>query len=195
VTVTHEHTKDADFIVPDSREGWVKLLEEVLRAYFETGKSFTYSTILVRGKGEPIKGFGGVASGPLELIKGIEQIGNVLRQRAGKKLRSIDVLDICNIIGSIVVSGNVRRSAQIAVGDSDDVLFLRAKRWDLGNIPNWRAMSNNTVAADTFAYLSPDFWQGYNGNGEPYGLFNKRLAQTQGRLGEYIDDKCLVPNP
>ena len=195
VTITHEQSKDADFITPDSREGWVKTLEEVLRSFFETGKSFTYSTILVRGKGEPIKGFGGVASGGGELVKGIELITQVLRKREGKKLRSIDVLDICNIIGSIVVSGNVRRSAQIAVGNSDDILFLRAKRWDLGNIPNYRSMSNNTISADTYDYLLDEFWQGYHGNGEPYGLFNRRLSQTFGRLGEVIQDNCLVPNP
>lgn len=195
VTVTHVASKDADFIVPDSREGWVKLLKQVLDAYFVTGKSFTYSTILVRGKGEPIKGFGGKASGPLPLIDGMTKVSNVFKSREGKKLRSIDVLDIANIIGSIVISGNVRRSAQIAVGDSDDILYLRAKRWDLGNIPNWRAFSNNTVAADAADYLSDEFWQGYEGNGEPYGLFNQRLSQTFGRLGDYIEDKCEVPNP
>lgn len=74
-------------------------------------------------------------------------------------------------------------------------MYLRAKRWDLGNIPNWRAFSNNTVAADSFDYLSDDFWEGYNGNGEPSGLFNQRLSQNQGRLGDYIDDKCELPNP
>lgn len=45
-----------------------------------------------------------------------------------------------NIIGSIVVAGNVRRSAQIAIGDAEDLQFLNAKRWDKGNVPNWRAM-------------------------------------------------------
>ena len=195
VTVSHERTNDTDYIVSDKREGWVALLEHVLDAYFKTGKSFTYSTILVRGKGEKIKKFGGLASGPLPLIEGITKISTVLKSREGKKLRSVDVLDIANIIGSIVVSGNVRRSAQIAVGDSDDVLFLRAKRWDLGNIPNWRAFSNNTVSADTHDYLLDDFWAGYEGNGEPYGLFNERLSQTYGRLGDLIEDHCELPNP
>ena len=37
-------TKDADFIVPDSREGWIELLGKVLDSYFYTGKSFSYST-------------------------------------------------------------------------------------------------------------------------------------------------------
>lgn len=195
VVITHEKRNDADFIVPDSRQGWVELLRRVLTAYYETGKSFSYSTILVRGAGEPIKGFGGTASGPDILVQGIQQISNCFRNREGKKLRSIDVLDICNIIGSIVVAGNVRRSAQVALGDPDDYLYLRAKRWDLGNIPNWRAMSNNSIYADDFDHLSASLWDGYNGNGEPYGLMNLPLARSKGRLNEDIKDACEGGNP
>ena len=109
VKITHTNTKDAGFIVPDSREGWINLLRKVMRSYFTNGKSFSYSTILVRSYGEKINGFGGTASGPGILVDGITNICKVMEGRAGKKLRSIDVLDICNIIGSIVVAGNVRR--------------------------------------------------------------------------------------
>jgi len=195
VSVSHEKTNDADYIVPDSREGWVKLLKKCLKSYFYTGESFTYSTILVRSSGEGIKGFGGKASGPAILIEGIEKIGEVIREREGKKLRSLDVLDICNIIGSVVVAGNVRRSAEIAVGDPDDYLFLRAKRWDLGNVPNWRAMSNNTIYADSYDHISETVWKGYDGSGEPYGFFNLPLAQKYGRLQDKRKDKCEIVNP
>lgn len=99
----------ADFIVPDTREGWVKLLGKVLKSHFYTGKGFSYSTQLIRSKGAPIKGFGGTSSGPEILCQGIDDINRVLNKRSGKKLRPIDCLDIMNIIGSIVVSGNVRR--------------------------------------------------------------------------------------
>ncbi len=195
VSIICENTKDADLILADSRAGWVRLLHYVLKCYFETGKSFSYSTILIRGAGEPIKRFGGVASGPQILIDGITKICSVFDSRVGKKLRSIDVLDICNIIGSIVVSGNLRRSAQICLGDPDDYLFLRAKRWDLGDIPSWRALSNNTIYADDFNHISDDVWAGYLGNGEPYGLFNLPLAQTHGRIGEKIKDNVEGLNP
>jgi len=195
VKVTHEKTNDTDFIVPDSRKGWVKLIKKVLKSHFFTGESFGYSTILVRSKGEVIKGFGGKASGPGILIEGIDNICEVLRSREGKKLRSIDVLDICNIIGSVVVAGNVRRSAEIAVGDPDDYLYLRAKRWDLGNIPNWRAMSNNSIYADSFDHISETVWKGYDGSGEPYGFFNLPLAQKYGRLGDKKKDRCEIVNP
>lgn len=189
-------TKDADFIVPDTREGWIKLLGKVLKAHFYKDEGFTYSTQLIRTKGAPIKGFGGVASGPEELCWGMEQISNILNSRAGLKLRPIDCLDIMNIIGYIVVSGNVRRSAQIAIGDHDDLDFLKAKRWDLGNIPNWRAMSNNSIVCDNTEDLSKEFWDTYN-EGEPYGLINLELSRKIGRTGDirYPDPNVAVFNP
>ena len=105
--VTRKDTKDADFIVPDSREGWVKLLGKVLKAHFYSGQNFTYSCTLLRSKGAPIKSFGGLASGPEVLCDGLEKISGILNKRVGQKLRSVDALDIMNIIGMIVVSGNV----------------------------------------------------------------------------------------
>lgn len=196
IKIKRTDSKDADFIVPDTREGWVKLLGKVLKSYFYSGTGFTYSTQLIRTKGAPIKGFGGVASGPEELCWGMEQISKILESRKGLKLRPIDALDIMNIIGYIVVSGNVRRSAQIAVGDYDDLEFLKAKRWDLGNIPNWRAMSNNSVACDDITLLPKEFWDTYN-EGEPYGLINLRLSRLIGRTGDtrYPDKNVKIYNP
>ena len=196
---TRIDNESADFIVPDTREGWVQLLGKTLKAAFlaKERHTFTYSTQLVRGKGAPIKGFGGVASGPEDLCQGIERISTVLLNRAGKKMRPVDCLDIMNIIGAIVVAGNVRRSAQLAIGDCDDVEYLLAKRWDLGTIPSWRAMSNNSVACDDISDLHEFFWDGYSGKGEPYGLINLGLSQTVGRLGEteYADPDVVAYNP
>ena len=100
------------------------------------------------------------------------------------------MLDICNIIGRIVVSGSSRRSAQIAIGDPDDILFLKAKNWGSGNVPAWRANSNNSIYADAYDEILPELWKGYDGTGEPYGLVNRKLARTYGRLGE----KSLDPS-
>ena len=195
VKITVKNTNDADFIVSDSREGWVRLLSKVLEACFVTGKPFNYSTVLVRSAGKPIGGFGGTASGPEILVEGIEKIIGVIKEREGKKLRSIDVLDIANIIGSVVVAGNVRRSAEIALGDPDDYLYIKAKRWDLGNIPNWRAMSNNTIYCDSYDHIAEGVWDGYAGNGEPYGFFNVMLSSKFGRTGEKAKENCEGTNP
>ena len=198
-TPTRQDNASADFIVPDSREGWVQLLGKTLKAAFLANHktTFTYSTQLIRSAGAPIKGFGGTASGPEILVKGITEISSVIEARKGKQLRSVDILDIMNIIGSIVVAGNVRRSAQIALGDSDDIEYLNAKRWDLGNIPHWRAMSNNSIVWDGKSELPEEFWAGYEGKGEPYGLINLELSRKVGRLNEteYPDPDVIVYNP
>ncbi len=197
VKVVRDDVNDADFIVPDSREGWVDLLKKVLEASFKTGEGFSFATHLVRSKGSKIKGFGGTASGPQDLVIGMLDINTILNSRSGKRLRPIDCLDIMNIIGKIVVAGNVRRSAQIALGDYDDIEFLRAKRWDLGGIPNWRAMSNNSVICDNTDDLLDEFWEGYKGNGEPYGLINLSASRRMGRVGEvqYPDPDVMGYNP
>ena len=196
---TRMDVADADFIVPDSREGWVALLGKTLKAAFlsDKKKTFTFSTMNIRGKGAPIKGFGGTASGPEDLCWGIAKISEVLEKRAGRVLRPIDCLDIMNIIGAVVVAGNVRRSAQIAIGDADDVEYLLAKRWDMGNIPSWRAMSNNSVVCNDIKDLHEYFWDGYEGKGEPYGLINLKLSRKMGRLGEtqYPDPDVQGYNP
>lgn len=185
VVIKRLDQNDADFIVPDSREGWVELLRRVLEASFVTGKGFSFATHLIRSKGSPIKGFGGVASGPEDLVWGMMEINNLLNEKDGDYLTPTDCLDIMNIIGRIVVAGNVRRSAQIAIGDATDTEYLRAKRWDLGNIPNWRAMSNNSVVCSNIDELPEQFWEGYKGNGEPYGLINLEAARKMGRTGEF----------
>lgn len=191
----------ADFIVPDTREGWVELLGRTLESAFGSNKripvGFSYSTQLIRGKGSPIKSFGGVASGPEDLCWGIGEIARVLEGRAGDQLRPIDCLDIICIIGAIVVAGNVRRSAIICIGDMDDRQYLNAKRWDLGGIPSWRGNSNNSVVCNDIKFLPSEFWDGYTGNGEPYGLINLKLARSCGRLGQtmYRDRKVRGFNP
>jgi ribonucleoside-triphosphate reductase (thioredoxin) len=190
--ISRVDSTDVGFIVPDNREGWVELLRKVLTSYFYTGESFTYSTMSIRSKGAKIKTFGGVASGPEILVTGIRNICKVLDSRAGKKVRPIDCLDIMNNIGQIVVSGNIRRSAQIALGDSNDIDFLRAKRWDLGYIPNWRSMSNNSVVCNNIEDLPDIFWDSYTGNGEPYGLINLENCRNYGRMCERVKDHSVI---
>ena len=194
VVITHQFTKDADFIVPDSREGWCELLRRALESHFVTGKSFTYSTYCVRGAGIPIVGFGGVSSGPVELIKLIDRIGQILSPRAGKSVRPLDAADVLCAIAEMVVSGNVRRSSIIIIGDPWDKEFLKAKRWDLGTIPSYRGKANFSVICDDVEDLHPSFWLTYL-HGEPFGIVNRTNIQKYGRMGELKPDKAEGVNP
>ncbi len=187
-----KNTKDADFIVPDSKEGWAELWRRILEAYLITGKSFTYSTVCIRSSGEPLKTFGGIAPGPKPLVDGAELLCKVLNSREGKKLRTDDIADIICIGGAIVKSGGIRRTALILGGDVDDMSYLNLKRWDLGILPSYRSNSNNSLLCSNFSHLSDKFWDGYNGNGEPYGLINLKTSKKYGRLGEEEIDGFIL---
>jgi intein/homing endonuclease len=195
-------TNDADFIVPDSKEGWCELFKRVLQAYLETGRSFSWSPICIRKEGEPLKRFGGIAPGDKPLIEGISLLCGVLNNRQGKKLRTQDVADIICIGGEIMKSGGIRRTALILGGDVDDTAYLLLKRWDLCNIPYYRSNSNNSLLTSKFEYLSSKFWDGFSGNGEAYGLLNLFLARKYGRIGEtefdgfsLFDPNVIIFNP
>ena len=197
--IQREDSDDVDFIVPDNREGWVKLLSKILKRYFYTGKDMKYSTRCIRSKGKLIKSFGGVASGSEILVQGMNSICTILNNRYGKKLRPIDCLDIMNIIGSVVVSGNIRRSAEIALGGANDSLFLNAKNWNIQQLPEWRRMSNNSIIAGSYEDIPIEFWEGYNGNGEAYGIVNLEICKNYGRLSDNYrhrtDDDIIGVNP
>lgn len=194
VVVVHKPTKDADFIVPDSREGWNELTRRTLEAFFVTGNSFSYSTVCVRGAGELIRGFGGTASGPGPLVTFVEKLCGVLVDRAGKTCRPIDAADILCSIAEMVVSGNVRRSALIIIGDPWDKEYLKAKRWDLGTIPSQRSNANFSVVAEGVDDLHPLFWATYE-NGEPFGIVNRANIRKYGRMGELKKDTAVGVNP
>ena len=195
--VERSNVPDADFIVPDTREGWANLIRKVIEAYVggdDHPRKVIYNTQHIRPAGVPIKTFGGTASGPAILVEGVSRITEVLDGAVGRELTSVEVMDIMNIIGSIVVAGNVRRSAEIALGDIDDEDYLMAKRWDLGRLPKERAMSNNSlfVTAEQMKNLPEMVWEGYRGKGEPYGFFNLETSRTFGRMGEARPDPTIV---
>lgn len=194
VVVVHKATKDADFIVPDSREGWNELMMRVYEAFFVTGRSFTYSTVCVRGAGEPIRGFGGTSSGPLPLIDLVDKVVAILREREGRHIRPIDAADLICAHGEMVKAGNVRRSALIVIGDSFDKEYLRVKRWDLGLLPSQRGYANFSVACDDIDDLHPNFWKSYE-VGEPIGLVNLKNIRKYGRMGEPKPDTATGVNP
>lgn len=194
VVIVHKATKDADYIVPDSREGWCELLYRVLDSFFNTGKSFSYSTICVRGYGEDIKGFGGVASGPKPLVDFVSNLCRIFYSREGKALRPIDAGDIVCATGAMVVAGNVRRSAIILIGDCWDKDYLKAKRWDLGTLPAYRSSANYSVVCDDVDDLHPLFWKTFE-NGEAFGIVNVKNIQKFGRMGELKVDTATGCNP
>ena len=121
--------------VGDSREGWVEAVRALINSYSPALSKITPNAEIcfdfswVRAAGEPIKGFGGTASGPGPLKEGLENIKKILETRAESEspLTSVDITDIMNYIGKFVVAGNVRRSAELSIGLETDEAFRRMK--------------------------------------------------------------------
>lgn len=203
IKCTMKNTKDADFIVPDSKEGWGYIWRKILRSYLTTGESFSYSNVCIRPAGEPLKTFGGIAPGPKPLMDGLLELCRILERREGKKLRTEDVADIICCGGQIVKSGGIRRTALILLGDIDDIAFLNLKRWDLDiTLPSYRSNSNNSLICNNYNHILDRYWDGFAGNGEAYGLFNLKNSQRFGRIGEtkigsfdLYDDEIIGCNP
>lgn len=123
-------TEHETFVVQDTRESWVELIGKVIE-HCIYGKSLIIPDIsLVRPEGQPIRGFGGISSGPTPLVQAFYGIADVINKKKGKTLSSVDIVDIQNLIGKCVVAGNVRRTAEIAFSDIDDSDFINMKDWN-----------------------------------------------------------------
>ncbi len=148
-TVVEPQVSSAVFSVEDSREGWAAVLQHVLRAYVgEEPLTMSRDYSRVRAAGARIKGFGGVSAGPEPLIQLIERdIPTILGRNLGLPITSTSIVDVMNCIGRCVVSGNVRRSAQIALGDMHDAEFRGLKNPESQQefLNAYRWASNNTV--------------------------------------------------
>ena len=187
------------FTVDDSREGWVEVLRVVLDAYVGRGvmpAAFDYSE--VRESGAAINGFGGTASGPGPLREMVEAICGLLDARIGEVIMSSDIVDLFNLVGRCVVAGNVRRSAELMLGEPVDEGFLELKDRDkhAAAIDSHRWASNNSILAkvgqkyDRVAKRTAK-------NGEP-GYFWLKNAQDYGRMSDppnYKDAQVLGTNP
>lgn len=191
-------TKEAvAFTIPDTREGWVESVVMVINTYLRNMPPVEFDYSQIREYGEPIKGFGGTSSGPDPLIKLHKQLSQVFESRDGDTLDSRLITDIVNLIGTCVVAGNVRRSATIALGETDDDEFIDLKNYErFPERAEWGWMSNNTLVVDgDFDYST--IVDRIADNGEP-GLLWLDTLQNYGRTGDLPDGKdwrALGTNP
>ena len=178
-----------DVIIPDTREGWVESTAALLNSYLKPDTKaplFDYKEI--RPAGVPIKTFGGTAAGHEPLEKLHQYIRQMFEGRAGQKLTRRDIADIGNMIGVCVVSGNVRRSAELLMGRIDDEDFLNLKNYE--KYPERMShgwMSNNSVEVSVGQDLSPII-DGIARNGEP-GVIWMDVSRKYGRLADPINNK------
>jgi ribonucleoside-triphosphate reductase len=201
-------------VVEDSREGWVHSLDLLLRyLLIAPGDSldsntrrrpvFDYSK--VRPKGAPIKGFGGKSQGPEPLMKMHSDIGRILvdskkddfRESTTRALTVTDIVDVMNLIGKCVVSGNVRRTAEIAFGDPTSEEYISLKDYSVNpHRGEFGWTSNNSVLAN----IGMDYTEVCKRvilNGEP-GFAWLQNMQQYSRMCDPVDNKdnrALGGNP
>ncbi len=112
--------------IPDSREGWTESTRLLLSDPREGVFPFDYGDI--RKFGEPIKRFGGVSSGPGPLMILHRRLHAYINNWGNGLIRHTRFLaDVANATGTCVVSGNVRRGAEILIGSIKDEEFLNLK--------------------------------------------------------------------
>ena len=189
-------TEGDTYVIPDTREGWVESTASLLNSYLKPDtKSPVFDYSIIRPEGTPIKTFGGTAAGAEPLKKLHNHIIKMFSNRAGEKLTRVDIADIGNLIGVCVVSGNVRRSAELLMGRIDDENFLNLKNAEKfpernsydPKSPGWAWMSNNSVEVSVGQNLDK-IVDGISRNGEP-GVIWMDVSRKYGRLKDPENNK------
>lgn len=188
-TMTSIDGETQTIVVGDSKEGWVDAVRDFLVGF----SNHKINEIIidynnVRPRGEKLVTFGGRASGPDGLsklfVKSAEIINAVCEHNNGT-LRTVDAMDIANLIGEAVVVGGVRRTSEITLFDINDNDILDAK---LGlyteGSTNYglfhRSMSNNSIYFTKKPSLETirDILNRTAENGEP-GFINAEAASLR----------------
>jgi len=189
VKIVPPKISEEPYIVEDSRGGWVSLVRTILNAFIGKGplpKHIDYSE--VRPKGAKINGFGGIASGPEPLIKLATNLIALLtpKEDSPEKITSTQIVDIFNYIGVCVVSGGVRRTAEIMFGSPEDKEFIELKQ-DKQALKDRRWASNNSI----FGKVGMNYGsiaESMAVNGEP-GIIWLGNMRKFGRMGDPPNNK------
>ena len=188
ITVKRPKKDTIKYVIPDSREGWVESLRLLLDSYFSGNNSVEFDYSEVREAGLPIKGFGGLSSGPGPLIDMHNDLRKVLDANVGDDITVTTITDIMNLIGKAVVAGNVRRTAEIVFGDPNDDEYINLKNYKRNpDREHFGWTSNNSV----FAELGMDYTkiaELISINGEP-GLAWLENMKSYSRMNNGPDNK------
>jgi len=172
------HSTDTTIVVGDSKLAWAKAMKELVGLLY-AGQVPAWDMSKVRAAGEPLKTFGGRASGPQPLVDLFQFCVETFKSAAGRKLTSVECHDIVCKIAEVVVVGGVRRSALISLSNLSDDRMRHAKAGQWWNDYGHRALANNSAAytekPDIGIFM--DEWKAlYDSKSGERGIFNRQSA-------------------
>lgn len=199
LSTEYSHLWSGCFRVPDTREGWCDALQQVIDAFWSPDEEvIVLDMSIIRPRGRRIRTFGGTSSGPAYIAEMLTKVHDLLAHRVGGRMTWDDAMTIDHLIASCVVSGNVRRSARMAMkwwSDPGIFDFITAKQRE-GN--HWSTNISVVIDEDFFRALRHRdehavrvlrmVVEGMFTNGEP-GFYNFSLAME----GEINDVFCTNP--
>lgn len=133
------------FRVHDSIEGWAQALSVLLDSYFNGAIRPDYDFSAIRPKGSYLVTTGAKAPGSEPLRHMLTQVDKMLSLCIGRKLRPIEVHDMCCMIADCVLAGGIRRAALISLFDKDEEEMLKCKSGTWWEKYPYRARANNSV--------------------------------------------------
>lgn len=198
--VPKEFVPGGHFEVPDDKIGWADSLKFVMNSLY-AGEIPTYDAHLVRPKGARLKTFGGRASGPEPLHRLLDFVIATFLEASGRKLKTTECHEIQCMIGDVIVSGGVRRSALLAMFDPWDTEMANIKSGHAWRKAKpWLALANNSaVWEETPSY--EDFkrlqWDPLVAgmSGEPGFINRSALRQKVIETGRRDPNHDFVVNP
>jgi ribonucleoside-triphosphate reductase (thioredoxin) len=140
---------DNTILVEDSKYGWASSLRILVIELFNGNFEIKWNLSKIRSAGSPLKTFGGRSSGPGPLNELFEYFVDVFKKANGRKLSSLEVHGLICKIGTVVVSGGVRRSALISLSNLSDDRMRHAKTGQWWNTnPEYGLANNSAVYAE-----------------------------------------------
>ena len=175
------HVTDTIILVSDSKVGWAKAYRELLSLLY-AGQVPKWSTERIRPAGARLRTFGGRASGPEPLEDLFRFTVEVFRTASGRRLRPLEVHDLCCKIADIVVVGGVRRSALISLSDLNDSDMRNSKFGAWWESNGQRRLANNSAVYRSTPSMSSflsEWRMLFESKSGERGIFNREACIKQ----------------
>lgn len=165
-------------VIADTTEGWAEALRLGLETWWD-GRDIEFDFTLIRPAGSVLFTKGGRSSGPEPLRAMLNKLREIILNRQGSFLRTVDAHYMMCAVGDAAVQGGTRRTAMISLFSPDDYEMMTIKSgpvidpllWNANNSIVWGEDITDLEIVETMTTMIK------NKSGEP-GIFSRRNAQA-----------------